>query len=70
SRDVDRLEVVGCHLILSSDGAVAIGRQQTKWRIMLSATSDTAVRLIHPHDGLSISPDHPSQQPEPIAQAN
>ncbi len=37
---------------------------------MLSATSDTAVRLIHPHDGLSISPDHPSQQPEPIAQAN
>ncbi|MHC2435200.1 hypothetical protein [Bradyrhizobium sp. USDA 4451] len=56
-------------MILSSDGAVAIGRQETRWRIMLSVTSDTAVRLIHPRDSLSIVPDHPRQQSEPTAQA-
>ncbi|GKQ53497.1 DUF3150 domain-containing protein [Bradyrhizobium sp. Ce-3] len=36
---------------------------------MLGATSDTAVQLIPPRDGLSIAPDHPRQQPEPIARA-
>lgn len=37
---------------------------------MLSATSHTAVQVIHPRDGLSIAPDRPAQQSEPIIQAD